>query len=512
MSSRLAGAFVVLTVLLGAPGAVACVTDADCGPSLIPCYRQRCVIGRCRYEAIPGCCTDASQCDDTNPCTADACVAAKCTHTPVGGCCVVAADCPAGAPCTEAVCTANACNYEPVAGCCTTEAACDDGNICTADRCDASRCVHDSIAGCCRTVAECSSSGDPCLTVSCAANRCTQTPVTEAECADTNPCTLDACVPASGCAHELVGWQTLRGSLAASVTDPACTDRQLPKTLRKLLQRAATLTQRAGSTAKASKQQKLLGRADGSLRKAAGACDRFRSRKKGGISLACHDVLSARIVRQRQWITCLRGSPGEALPTCGNGRIDKGEPCDGAAGSCPAGQRCSTACQCEPEPQGPPPLQGLAVGAWSGGAECNGGAIAFGWFLCPQGRLRGFETIQGHDFLDCGTWRVEGSQIVLDYRYTSVEDPGVNGQQTLTFEYRTGELVWVSGCPFPLRRAAGAVDATLCTSGTCSAGGTGEIGCGTDCDCGRCWYCESGTCRYGGEGPFGCTRGCPWSD
>ena len=42
------------------------------------------------------------------------------------------------------------------------------------------------------------------------------------------------------------------------------------------------------------------------------------------------------------------------------------------------------------------------------------------------------------------------------------------------------------------------------------AGGSGSVDsqCGTDCDCGTCFYCENGTCYYGGQGPYGCYRGC----
>jgi hypothetical protein len=63
-----------------------------------------------------------------------------------------------------------------------------------------------------------------------------------------------------------------------------------------------------------------------------------------------------------------------------------------------------------------------------------------------------------------------------------------------------------------LEQIAGDVNDDYCVSDTCPAPGGSSSGsygsCGTDCDCGKCWYCESGTCRYGGEGPYGCYRGC----
>ncbi|MCK5806511.1 MAG: hypothetical protein KAI66_27020, partial [Lentisphaeria bacterium] len=64
-----------------------------------------------------------------------------------------------------------------------------------------------------------------------------------------------------------------------------------------------------------------------------------------------------------------------------------------------------------------------------------------------------------------------------------------------------------------LQRIAFDVTENYCHSDACpqdggSTGGSGS--CGTDCDCGHCWYCESSTCYYGGEGSYGCYRGCPW--
>ena len=58
----------------------------------------------------------------------------------------------------------------------------------------------------------------------------------------------------------------------------------------------------------------------------------------------------------------------------------------------------------------------------------------------------------------------------------------------------------------------GGVTDNYCNSAACpqKGGATGGAGsCGTDCDCGECWYCESGSCYYGGQGPTGaCYRGC----
>lgn len=72
-------------------------------------------------------------------------------------------------------------------------------------------------------------------------------------------------------------------------------------------------------------------------------------------------------------------------------------------------------------------------------------------------------------------------------------------------------MAWLSACNNPylyMQRLEGGIEESDCTTGTCSAGGSGAISCTTDCQCGECWYCENGECKYGGEGPYGCYRGC----
>ena len=151
--------------------------------------------------------------------------------------------------------------------------------------------------------------------------------------------------------------------------------------------------------------------------------------------------------------------------------------------------------------------QQAVVGAWSGAANCGGTQIQISWFLCPAGRVRGFSIVGGYDYLDCGTWSATGNELNGTVSSTAVID-GSRDSYDFVMQYDGTRLYWGS-CPVPLDRLSGdAVDDGDCTGGTCSAGGTGDIDCGTDCDCGRCWYCESGTCRYGGEGPYTCYRGC----
>jgi hypothetical protein len=163
-------------------------------------------------------------------------------------------------------------------------------------------------------------------------------------------------------------------------------------------------------------------------------------------------------------------------------------------------------------------VEAMAVGAWQGSANCGSFTMEFGWLLCPDNRLRGYEKINSFDYLDCGTWStgtVTSSGITYpsvtgDYTYTAVLDKTVTGTDSQTFVYWPGSdaLQWYHGCTLHLQRLVGGVTEADCTSATCTAGGSGAItGCGTDADCGKCWYCDAGTCRYGGEGPYGCYRG-----
>jgi hypothetical protein len=151
-------------------------------------------------------------------------------------------------------------------------------------------------------------------------------------------------------------------------------------------------------------------------------------------------------------------------------------------------------------------LEQLAVGVWGGSGTCNGTPVEVGWFLCPAGRVRGYSIVDGYDFLDCGTWSISGSEITGTISGTAVIDGSVDSYDYyMVFD---GEQMQWGSCSLPLQRLPGGVDESDCTGGVCSAGGSGDVDCGTDCDCGRCWYCETDTCRYGGEGPYGCYRGC----
>ncbi len=96
----------------------------------------------------------------------------------------------------------------------TDEGLCDDANACTTDTCDpaltlAGGCTHTAAPGSCDADANACTEGDACDAGVCKPG---QTKL----CDDTNPCTLDACDPATGCT------QTIDDGKACS-DDDACT-------------------------------------------------------------------------------------------------------------------------------------------------------------------------------------------------------------------------------------------------------------------------------------------------
>jgi hypothetical protein len=163
-------------------------------------------------------------------------------------------------------------------------------------------------------------------------------------------------------------------------------------------------------------------------------------------------------------------------------------------------------------------LEQQVVGGWTQSGSCGDITITVGTFICPGGRVRGAESFDGSDFLQCGTWSAEEPDSVsAELNLIAVIDPSDPGNDdVLDFEYtydaENDQLIQLTGpCQIPLVRVEGGVTADDCESDVCSGwlgGSSAPVQCTVDCDCGRCNYCESGTCRYGGEGPFGCYRGC----
>lgn len=134
-----------------------------------------------------GLCTPGVQpldCDDDKECTLDSCnTATGCLHDKLTG-----TQCSDGNACTLGdVCSNGACVT-------TSVDSCDDGNICTTDTCEpATGCVHTPLTGTECTDNNACTLGDSCQGGTCVAG--TGSP----NCDDSNACTQDSCVPATGC-------------------------------------------------------------------------------------------------------------------------------------------------------------------------------------------------------------------------------------------------------------------------------------------------------------------------
>lgn len=183
----------------------------------------------------------------------------------------------------------------------------------------------------------------------------------------------------------------------------------------------------------------------------------------------------------------------------------------------------------------PTTLAATVVGAWTTTAtNCQTGSDAsYGYFLCPGGRIRGGGTIGNVTEVVCGSYTTAPASLPncedevgcfpkVNANVTSTlvlggqkdVDPNAT-KQFLYYESRDA-LAYPTQCKdgsaglLLLERVKGgdSVSDDYCESDACTKGSSSSSQCGTDCDCGRCWFCESGTCRYGGEGPYGCYRGC----
>jgi hypothetical protein len=153
-------------------------TQAECDDGNVCTVGDTCKQGKCTAG------TDVLDCDDENPCTSDGC-------DPADGCVSqnTTAACEDGDPCTKG----DTCKE----GACESGAAdlCDDKNLCTDDWCKpAEGCQHDPADGlACDDNNKCTQF-DQCLAGKCQSGA----PVS---CDDKNPCTVDPCDPAVGCAN-----------------------------------------------------------------------------------------------------------------------------------------------------------------------------------------------------------------------------------------------------------------------------------------------------------------------
>ena len=195
---------------VGLPTGSTCATAGEC-PSP----------GLC---GVAGCTATAPVCDDSNPCTQDACdpVAKACTHTITAG-----ATCDDGDDCTDTTAcgVGGACGGGNDLCTCVNDGDCpDDGNACNGSAvcvakkcgikagsvvvCDAKNDTPCSVNTCAPSSGACAQKaaatgagcddGDACTTGTvCASGVCGGGG--KPDCDDQNPCTSDACSPATGC-------------------------------------------------------------------------------------------------------------------------------------------------------------------------------------------------------------------------------------------------------------------------------------------------------------------------
>ncbi|MCO4762831.1 MAG: lamin tail domain-containing protein [Myxococcales bacterium] len=99
----------------------------------------------------------------------------------------------------------------------TDEALCDDANSCTTDACDpaltlAGGCTYTHAPGACDADKNACTEGDACAAGVCKSGK-------TKNCDDNNPCTLDACLPASGCTQTADDGKACSDGDACSVGD-----------------------------------------------------------------------------------------------------------------------------------------------------------------------------------------------------------------------------------------------------------------------------------------------------
>lgn len=176
---------------------------ADCDDQNV-CTTDECVEGTCLHHARAG------DCDDGDSCTLhDICVAGVCAGQPVSPCCQSDAECDDGDPCTSDVCVGWTCAYS------ANVAACDDNDPCTInDRCANGVCIGQAVIPCCWSNADCDD-GNMCTRDLCVDHVC-QNAARAAVCDDGDPCTAyDTCADGACAGQPIPG---------CCVTDDDCDD------------------------------------------------------------------------------------------------------------------------------------------------------------------------------------------------------------------------------------------------------------------------------------------------
>jgi hypothetical protein len=145
---------------------------------------DQCTGGSCQGGPPP-------DCSDGNPCTMDGChPLTGCQSVGIPGCCITDSQCADASLCTtNERCVNNACVSDPV--------SCNDDNVCTADAClPSTGCVYTSTSGAPCNDDDACTVNDVCMGSACGGF--------VLGCDDGDPCTTDACSPASGCTHTAI--------------------------------------------------------------------------------------------------------------------------------------------------------------------------------------------------------------------------------------------------------------------------------------------------------------------
>ncbi|MSQ84050.1 MAG: hypothetical protein EXR77_14400 [Myxococcales bacterium] len=184
----------------------ACSSDASCNDNN-QCTDDKCQSdGACLWNLKKGLCDDGNPCttgeacdflqckggtamdpkvgcNDANSCTVDSCNTVKgCQHANAAAACDDGNLCTVGEKCEGGACKTATGGLN----------ACDDGKPCTTDQCDlkTGACLWFAVTGACED-------GDLCTVGdTCTSNKCVAGPAKS--CADTNPCTQDACDAKTG--------------------------------------------------------------------------------------------------------------------------------------------------------------------------------------------------------------------------------------------------------------------------------------------------------------------------
>lgn len=149
-------------------------------------------------------CTSSGQCNDANPCTTDTCSSGTCIYQvrPDNTSCADASFCDGAEVCRGGICsapipcvdTAHCDETNDRCRPCISNAECNDSNVCTIDTCNLNTgCVYTAAAGSCNDGNACT------INDTCQAGVCVGP--TPRNCNDNNVCTDDSCDTGTGCLH-----------------------------------------------------------------------------------------------------------------------------------------------------------------------------------------------------------------------------------------------------------------------------------------------------------------------